>query len=87
MQEEEREQQEEVAQPAKKPSLVSPIIWLAATVLIAIIGINAYLNDYVMVLFGIIPLNGIVFGIGAIAALAWSVWSLIAVLKARKEHP
>ena len=69
----------------KRPGLGGPITGLLITVAIVGMGVWAYTNERELWLFGVIPLNIVVFVILAIVMLAWSIWSLIGVLKARKR--
>ena len=49
---------------------------LVFAVIFAIVGIVAYANDYIILLFHIIPLNGLAFGIIAVLLLAFAIYQL-----------
>jgi hypothetical protein len=72
--------------PAKpKSGLASAIVKLIATALLIALGVFAYQNGYVLLLFGFIPLNGIAFMIFAVVSLVWAVLDLTKALQARKN--
>ena len=67
----------------KSSGLGSAIFELVIALLLAGFGIFAYLNDYQLLLFGIIPLNAIAFGILAVVLLALAIFSLVRALSNR----
>lgn len=78
-------QAQQVAPKKQKSGLSGAIIKLIATAAIVVIGIIAYNTGYYFVLFGIIPLNGIAFGIIAALILISAIYDLVKVSKARKN--
>jgi hypothetical protein len=61
----------------KKRNTRSAVLYLLAAVLFAGAGVFAYANDYILVLFGLIPLNGVAFGVIAVLMLAVSIYQLV----------
>jgi hypothetical protein len=54
---------------------------LVFAVIFAVVGIIAYANDYIILLFRIIPLNGLAFGIIAVLLLAFAIYQLATASK------
>jgi len=71
--------------PQKKPSLLTPIIYLIAAVIFAVAGVIAYNTGYVLLLFRVIPLNSFAFGIIAVLMLGWAIFRLIQAVQARRQ--
>jgi hypothetical protein len=67
----------------KSSGLGSAILELIVAIILAGIGIFAYLNDYQLLLFGIIPLNAIAFGVLAAILLVLAIISLARALSNR----
>ena len=67
----------------KSPALRNAILQLVGAVILAGIGIFAYMNDFYILLFRVIPLNAIAFGILAAIMLAIAIFSLVKAVRNR----
>jgi len=70
----------------KKRSLFSAILGLIIALVFVGFAIIAFLNDYLVMLFGIIPLNWIACSVIAVLLLAWSIWDIVRVAEQRRRQ-
>ena len=68
----------------KSPELRNAILQLLVAVIFAGAGVFAYLNDYIILLFKVIPLNAYVFGAIALILLVLAIFTLVKAIRNRK---
>ena len=69
----------------KFPALRNALLELIFALILAAVGIYAYLNDFYILLFRIIPLNAIAFGILAAIMLIIAIYSLVKAVRSRGQ--
>ncbi|MCL2883809.1 MAG: hypothetical protein FWF30_05035 [Coriobacteriia bacterium] len=68
----------------KKRSLFAAVVSLVISIIFIVVGVYAYVNNYSVMLFGVIPLNWVGFAIIAVVLLTWSVWDTVWAIKERR---
>jgi len=68
----------------RKRNLVAAVLSLIISLVFVAIGVYAYVNNYSVKFFGLIPLNWVAFAIIAVVLLTWSIWDIVLAVRERR---